>query len=223
VPSQTDLYLSQVAARAVQKSTDPTRRKCFISYHSNDVDEVATFIESYAHVFIPRVIGVSDDDHIDSEDSDYVFDSIRDKYLRDSTVTIVLIGKCTWARRYVDWEVYSSLRNDSQNRRNGLLAITLKSVASYSARQLPPRVDDNVTQDQELGYARWKKYPTSDTSLRSWIQDAYVAREARKHLIDNTRARKKTTLRAPEAVERRQRRSREPAGGSAARRIPKSG
>jgi hypothetical protein len=35
---------------------------------------------------------------------------IRQLYLLDSTVTIVLIGKCTWARKFVDWETQASLR-----------------------------------------------------------------------------------------------------------------
>ncbi|WP_372493341.1 TIR domain-containing protein [Janibacter melonis] len=43
-------------------------------------------------------------------------DRIRTKYLGDSSVTIVLVGSCTWARRYVDWEVYSSLRRASRVR-----------------------------------------------------------------------------------------------------------
>jgi hypothetical protein len=144
------------------------------------------------------VIGVTDeDDFIDSENNDYVFDRIRDKYLLDSTVTIVLVGKCTWARRYVDWEVYSSLRHDKNNRRNGLLAITLRSAANHPGKRLPLRVRDNVAHDQELGYARWKKYPTSTASLRRWIDDAYIARTARSVLVNNTRTRKKYNSKCP--------------------------
>src|ERR1035441_5985437 len=89
------------AERAVAKSQDPTRHKCFLSYHRDDIDEVEAFIDSFGEVFIPRVLGVTDeDDFVDSTDTDYVMDCIREKYLTDSTVTIVLIGKCTWARRY---------------------------------------------------------------------------------------------------------------------------
>ena len=80
------------------------RHKCFISYHQVDEDEVAKFIDDFSDVFIPKVLGVSDtDDFIDSTDTDYVMRRIRELYLTDSTVTIVMIGKCTWARRYVDW------------------------------------------------------------------------------------------------------------------------
>ncbi|WP_209440993.1 TIR domain-containing protein [Paenibacillus maysiensis] len=34
---------------------------------------------------------------------------MRTKHLKDSTVTFVLIGESTWSRRWVDWEIYSSL------------------------------------------------------------------------------------------------------------------
>ena len=30
---------------------------------------------------------------------------VRDDYLSDSTVTVVLVGKDTWRRKHVDWEI----------------------------------------------------------------------------------------------------------------------
>jgi Thoeris protein ThsB, TIR-like domain len=109
-------------ARQLTEAQKAVRHKCFVSFHHDDETEVEKFIEDFEEIFIPRVLGVSDeDDFIDSDDTGYVMDQIREKYLTDSTVTIVLVGKCSWARRYVDWEVYSTLRNDKKNRRSGLL------------------------------------------------------------------------------------------------------
>jgi hypothetical protein len=181
------------ALAALAKSTDPTRRKCFVSYHAGDAVEVAAFIDKFGTVFIPKVIGVQDSDpFVESDDTDYILDKIREKYLTDSTVTIVLVGKCTWARKFVDWEVYSSLRHDKNNRRNGLLAIELKSVKGHAT--LPGRVSDNVTRNSsgtDTGYARWNVYPNSEGSLRAWIEDAFSARTTRANLIKNARERKK--------------------------------
>lgn len=160
------------------------RHKCFISYHQTDEDEVAEFIDDFKDVFIPKVIGVSDtDDFIDSTDTVYVMRRIRELYLTDSTVTIVMIGKCTWAKRYVDWEVASTLRTDPINKRSGLMAITLRSVAS-ALIQLPRRMADNV--DRDHGYARAWKYPTSAVGLRSCIDIALSAR--RTQIPFNSRA-----------------------------------
>lgn len=103
------------------------RRKCFISYHHEDQWYVNKFVDDfdhYADTFIARGLGQSmADEIINSTNTDYVMSQIRVRYLRDSSVTIVLMGPCTWARRYVDWEIQSSLRSGAQTTPNGLLAI----------------------------------------------------------------------------------------------------
>jgi len=184
--------LEYLAARVAAKKADPTRHKCFISYHAEDTDEVATFLEKFGTEFIAKTIGVTDeDDFIDSNDTGYVMDQIRTKYLGDSSVTLLLVGQCTWARRYVDWEIYSSLRDSKHSKVNGLLAIQLPSGASSGAK-LPARAKDNLKRDNgtSVGYARYIAYPTSVASLRSWISDAYDARTSRRTLIDNARTRR---------------------------------
>lgn len=180
-----------IAFKAAARSSDPTRHKCFVSYHHEDQSEVEAFIDSFGDVFIAKAVGVSDeDDFIDSDDTDYVLRQIREKYLTDSTVSIVLVGKCTWARKYVDWEIMSTLRNDSANKRSGLIGITLPSAADYSGKMPPDRVADNVEgTNGDEGYARWKKYPGDKGSLRSWIDDAFDARDSRASLVENSRAR----------------------------------
>jgi hypothetical protein len=188
-----------IAFRAALRSDDTTRHKCFVSYHHEDQAEVETFIQSYGEVFIAKALGVSDeDDFINSDDTDYVMRRIREEYLTDSTVTIVLVGKCTWARRYVDWEIMSSLRNDSKNRRSGLLGITLPSAAQYAGKKPPERLSANLSgANGDEGYARWKKYPTAKSSLRSWIDDAFSARDDRGHLVRNAGPRFKSNRTCP--------------------------
>jgi hypothetical protein len=192
--------LQEVAAKAAARKYDSTRHKCFVSYHDADKEEVSLFLDDFGAEFIAKTIGVTDeDDFIHSDDTDYVMDQIRTKYLGDSTVTLVLVGRCTWARRYVDWEVYSSLRNSKHSKVNGLLAIQLPSIAGKSTT-LQARVNDNVVRDsgsKDIGYARWNIYPRTKNSLRSWIEDAYGARTARSHLIDNTRARRLRSATCP--------------------------
>lgn len=186
------LRLARIAETATRKSSDPSRHKCFVSYHTDDEDEVAAFLEGFGEVFIPRVIGLSEEaDFIGSEDDDYVMDSIREAYLTDSTVTIVLVGNCTWSRRFIDWEIKSTLRNDKNNRRSGLLAVTLPSAASNENRRLPDRVRANVAgADGDEGYARWWVYPTNKERLRAWIETAYAYRTERESLIQNGAPRK---------------------------------
>ena len=162
------------------------RHKCFISYHHDDKEEVEEFIKAFCdkeRVFIWRGAGVMEQGIIDSDDKDYVMRRIRELYLTDSTVTIVLIGKCTKSRRYVDWEIASTFRNDPNNKRSGLLAINLPSMGKNGA--LPPRLADNV--DKDKLYARYYTYPKSAGQLEEWIEDAFQARSTRKDLIVNSR------------------------------------
>ncbi len=53
---------------------------------------------------------------------------IRDDYLQDSTVTIVLVGTGTKKRKHVDWEIYSSMHNGKVNKQSGVLVINLPST-----------------------------------------------------------------------------------------------
>lgn len=189
-----DITRAYASTPETKTASGAIRHKCFISYHSADAVEVLDFVEKFESVFIPRAVGVSEESPwIDSVNDEYIFDTIRDDYLADSTVTIALIGRCSKARKFIDWEIYSSLRQDRVNRLNGLMAIQLPSVSGQSV-SLPARISDNVIRDAnnaDMGYARYWKYPTAEWDLRSFIQDAFDARTNRRHLIKNSRERKR--------------------------------
>ena len=53
---------------------------------------------------------------------------IRDEYLRDSTVTILLVGTETKNRKHIDWELYSSMIDGVVNKKSGILVIQLPST-----------------------------------------------------------------------------------------------
>lgn len=183
------LRLQRLAESVAQKSTDSTRHRCFVSYHVADQDEVEQFIKDYGTEFIPTVVGVTaDDDFVNSDDTDYIMNRIREEYLGSTTVTMVMIGGCTWARRFVDWEIYASLRAYNTYPISGLVAISLPSMATASSKRLPPRLADNVDDDRK--YARWWKYPSSGAGLRKMSDEAFEARSSKVALIDNSRPRK---------------------------------
>ncbi len=192
---QSQNRIQLLAERAIRKSTDPTRHKCFISYHVTDEGEVAKFIDDCGTVFIPTAVGVTgDDDFVNSDDTDYIMYRIREKYLSDSTVTIVLLGQCTWSRKFVDWEIYASLRKYEGYPISGLMAVTLPSIAN-ATKTLPARLSDNVDGDKK--YARWWTYPTSGDSLRQCIEEAFQARTSKTRLVDNSRSRQERNSPCP--------------------------
>jgi len=97
---------------------------------------------------------------IDSTDSDYVMRRIRELYIGDSTVTLVMLGKCTWARRYVDWEIQASLRAPQDGLPNGLLGIKLPTYPEGTG--FPERFNRNLLSAQsaaDVNGARPSKVP----------------------------------------------------------------
>lgn len=164
-------------------ASSPIRHKVFVSYHAADAVEVLEFIERNTDVFIPRAIGMEEDgsDIIDSTNVAYIRQTIKSKFLRDSTVTLVAIGECTWARKFVDWEIYTSLRSDPTP--NGLLAVQLPSVAR-SSPSIPERLSANLAPKNETGYANYYVPPASQSSLRRWIQEAFDGRTSRSSLLE---------------------------------------
>ena len=189
--------MQNIADAVSARKVDSTRHKCFVSYHVADTDEVKSFLESYGTEFIPRCIGVTEeDDFVDSTDAEYIKRRIREKYLTDSTVTIVLLGKCTWSRKFVDWEVSSSLRNDPNNKRSGLLAIPLPSMNNRA--HLPDRIDDNyVADDSDSSYVVYETYPSAADQLRFKIDLAFAARHDDNKSVDNTRSLRLRNLSCP--------------------------
>src|SRR5258706_4714153 len=120
-----------------------TRRKIFIGFHEDDILEVQKFIDDFGpdghDVFIPKALAVDGEmDLINSNDSEYVMSKIRSDYLLDSTVTIILLGSCTHSRRYIDWELKSSLRQGDLYIPNGVMGIILPSLGTTA--HFPPRL-----------------------------------------------------------------------------------
>ena len=169
------------------------RHRCFVSYHHADQDEVDNFVKTFDHdrdAFIARGLGQEmAQEIIDSDDTSYVMRRIRELYLKDSTVTLVMMGKCTWARRYVDWELQSTLRSGQTVTPNGLLGIKLPSYPKNGT--YPNRLNINLKQseDQEDCYARWIEYPTRSDSLANSIDAAFDRRTTHTKWINNPRER----------------------------------
>ena len=100
--------------------------KVFISYHHNGdqyyKNRLVSISDEYG-VFIDRSVDTGDIS--DSLSDEAIREKIRDDYLRDSTVTIVLVGLETKGRKHVDWEIYSSMIDGKVNKKSGILVVNL--------------------------------------------------------------------------------------------------
>ena len=161
------------------------RHKAFVSFHHED----QRYKDYFLHVMRDDIVdqSVGDGDINDSNATETMRQQIRDGFIADATVTIVLIGLCTWQRKHVDWEIGSSLRDTQRNSRCGLLGILLPSHPNYNLQTyqpslIPPRLWDNVSKSNFNGqkpYAliyNWPNgYPDANT-IRNWIHQAYLRR-----------------------------------------------
>ncbi|MBT0569690.1 TIR domain-containing protein [Curvibacter sp. CHRR-16] len=156
------------------------RHKVFVSYHhANDQAYRDYFERLFAHthdVMVSKSVQIGDiDPNLKTET---VRQKIRDEYLRDSTVTVVLIGSQTWQRKHVDWEIGSSIRQTQFSSRSGLLGIILPTyprndTTKYDGYTIPPRLYDNI----QCGFAKIYNWSTDAASVQQWIHEAYERRK----------------------------------------------
>ena len=90
------------------------RHKVFVSYHhENDQQYRDRLVEEMAADVIDRSVGDGDiDERLRTED---IWEKIRDEHISDASVLLVLIGRDTWSRRFVDWEIGSALNRSRNN------------------------------------------------------------------------------------------------------------
>jgi hypothetical protein len=169
-------------------------RNIFLSFHQRDELEANIFCRRFDQYFNEiRTLGVHEfgedfAEHIDSGDSDYVMRQIREKKIAGTSCTVVLIGKCTWARRYVDWEIAATLRNNDDDPRGGLIAVQLLSAEQNGWSRLPDRLSLNISSVDglEVGYARSYSHAPSDDSIAQWVEDAVARRDSMDPAIGST-------------------------------------
>lgn len=104
--------------------------KAFVSYHHrNDQSykEHICWLASQYGAFQDMSVEVGDiDENLPNQTIRRI---IRDNYLRDSEVTILLCGTETKYRKHIDWELKSSMIDGAINRRSGILVIELPTAS----------------------------------------------------------------------------------------------
>lgn len=162
------------------------RHNVFTSYHhANDQAYRNKFEQLFNEkhdILISKSVQIGDIDT--NTPTERIRQIIRDNYLRDTTVTVVLIGSQTWQRKHVDWEIGSSLRHTQYNSRSGLIGIFLPTYTDtvewdyvtkkwrYNPYTVPPRLHDNVVK----GFASLHKWDTNPNTVQDWIHKAFERR-----------------------------------------------
>ena len=124
----------------------------FISYH-HEVDEVwkTRFVRMMGDRIVDKSIYVGEIVDTNSPTAD-TLRHIREEYISEATVAVILVGPRTWQRKFVDWESGAALSDTAINPRCGLLGILLLThpyfgTSTYNPSLIPPRLADNCMGD----------------------------------------------------------------------------
>ena len=156
------------------------RHKVFVSYHhENDQKYKDRLIEEMSANIVDR--SVEDGDIDGSLKTVAIWEKIRDERMAGATVVLVLVGRHTWSRKFVDWEIGSALNQSRNNSRCGVLGILLPDHPNYGTghcgpRLLPQRLAENLEGDDP--YVRLYNWPGNGSLsiIRVWIHLAFQRR-----------------------------------------------
>jgi hypothetical protein len=167
-----------------------TRHKVFLSYyHQGDQWDKNRFEQLFGHLFINKSVEPGD---INTDVStDYIKRLIQEDYISDTSVVVVLVGKSTWGRKHVDWEISAGLNKKVGGNYSGLLGILIPdfpftSDGKYYYQDIPPRLADNV----KTGYAEiytWSWVCSDESRIKDAINGAFTRRVNEVNKIDNSR------------------------------------
>lgn len=103
--------------------------RVFISYHHANDQEYEDKLVKWAeknNVFENYSVDTGDiSDELSDEE---IRIKIRDEYLSDTRVTLLLVGTETKNRKHVDWELYSSMHDGKINKKSSIIVVMLPST-----------------------------------------------------------------------------------------------
>ncbi|MBR5227338.1 MAG: TIR domain-containing protein [Clostridia bacterium] len=148
--------------------------KCFISFKKEDMYYKDKLIEKFDK---SDVIDKTLDKTINSNDGDYIMSVIRSEYLKDSTVTIFLIGEHSSENEgrdylgdknyFIQKELQATLYNGKDNSRSGLIGVVLPNMYEKVYK-------GNYQCTQCQGNHNYVNI-NDDTAIREFSRNYYVA------------------------------------------------
>lgn len=153
------------------------KHKIFISYyHKSDFKYREKFEKIFSNQFdiiISHSVKLNEIGNVGTEE---FRKRIREKHLKESTVTIVLIGNDTWRRKHVDYEIHNTLRETNNNKRSGLIGIYIPTYQypkkNINLKTIPKRLYQNL----ETQYANIYSWSEDPKKIKKWIHEAFVKR-----------------------------------------------
>lgn len=195
------------------------RHKVFVSYYHNDDQEYKNQIIDweywddekfeYKSIFDDYSVGLGDiDDDLDDEQTRRI---IRDQFLKEPTVFILLCGKNTKTRKHIDWEIHTAMYHSDVNPKMGIVVINLPTIiqarcASDDSEKplisddknwvklstieeyrenypyMPERIIENLAAGKEISVVDWNRVKNNPKILMKLIDNAF---KRRKNIVYN--------------------------------------
>lgn len=200
------------------------KHKVFISYYHDDDQYYKDKIESWNDIYDLFVdFSVNDGDIDDTNMSDETIRvKIRDEYIKDSTVLVLLCGPNTKHRKFIDWELHAAMYDTEKNPKMGILVVNLplcknniravedreKEIVapyttwtSFSTRaeyeksypDIPSRIIDSlVTKHSDITFVNWDTISENPYLLQELVDFAYKRRKSVEYDLSSPLRRKNT-------------------------------
>ncbi|MBS7825178.1 TIR domain-containing protein [Wohlfahrtiimonas chitiniclastica] len=106
------------------------KHRVFISYHHDNDQYYKDYLSKFGEandIFIDMSVDTGDID--ENLDDQTIRRKIRDEYIKDASVLILLVGTETKNRKHIDWEIYTSMYDGAINKKLGILVVQLPSIS----------------------------------------------------------------------------------------------
>lgn len=155
---------------------DIPRHKVFISYYHNEdqyyKNELLRQNEFSGYdAFVDWSVHEKEIDDTDLT-SERIRQIIRDDYIKDATVLILLCGENSKHRKHIDWEIHAAMFNTKKNPQMGILVVNLPTIDQSC------RAHGDVEKALVLPGGSWTSFST-----RNEYENAYPYMPIR--IIDN--------------------------------------
>lgn len=190
------------------------RHRVFISYYHHDDQRYKDYlikmqefnIETMQMQSIFEDFSVHENEIDDTGlSSEQIRCIIRDEYIKDATVLILLCGENTKKRKHIDWELHAAMYDSPANRQMGIIVINLPTIKQgirasseeekpllsdfgqwYSIENraefevqypyMPSRIIDNFVKGVPITVVEWSRIENHPTILKQLIDNAFNRR-----------------------------------------------
>jgi len=190
------------------------RHRVFISYYHHDDQRYKDYlikmqefnIETMQMQSIFEDFSVHENEIDDTGlSSEQIRCIIRDEYIKDATVLILLCGENTKKRKHIDWELHAAMYDSPANRQMGIIVINLPTInqgirasseeekpllsdfgqwysidnrAEFEAQYpyMPSRIIDNFVKEVPITVVEWSRIENHPTILKQLIDNAFNRR-----------------------------------------------